>query len=66
MEVTHVADALATPTHLESPDWQPEMTEVSPGDDSGQYVLVLRVNRTLLPTGVGPADVPAGYSAPLT
>jgi Schlafen, AlbA_2 len=48
--MAHVADALAT--HLESPDWQPEMNEVPLDDGSGRYVLVLRVNAETAPRPV--------------
>jgi Putative DNA-binding domain len=49
--VAHVADVLAT--HLESPDWQPEMIEVALGDDKpDRYVLVLRINRDAAPRPV--------------
>lgn len=48
--VAYVADVLAT--HLESPDWQPEMIEVPLGDGSGRYVLVLRVNPDAAPRPV--------------
>ena len=48
--MAHVADVLAT--HLESPDWQPEMIEVPLDDGSGRYVLVLRVNPDTAPRPV--------------
>jgi len=49
--MAHVADVLAT--HLESPDWQPEMIEVPLGDDHpGRYVLVIRINRDTAPRPV--------------
>ena len=47
--MAYVADVLAT--HLESPEWQPEMIEV-PLDDSGRYVLVLRINPDTAPRPV--------------
>lgn len=49
--MAHVADVLAT--HLESPDWMPEMVEVPLGDDKpDRYVLVIRVNRDTAPRPV--------------
>ena len=49
--MSHVADVLAT--HLESPDWAPEMIEVPLGDDKpGRYVLVLRISRDTAPRPV--------------
>ena len=49
--MAHVADVLAT--HLESPDWAPEMIEVPLGDDKpARYVLVLRINRDTAPRPV--------------
>ena len=48
--MAYVADILAT--HLESPDWQPEMIEVPLDDGSGRYVLVLRVNPDAVPRPV--------------
>ena len=49
--MAHVADVLAT--HLESPDWAPEMIEVPLGDDKpGRYILVIRVNRDTAPRPV--------------
>jgi Schlafen, AlbA_2 len=49
--ISHVADVLAT--HLESPDWAPELIEVPLGDDKrGRYVLVLRINRDTAPRPV--------------
>jgi hypothetical protein len=49
--MAHVADVLAT--HLESPDWMPEMIEVPLGDDKpDRYVLVIRVNRDIAPRPV--------------
>jgi Schlafen, AlbA_2 len=48
--IAYVADALAT--HLESPEWQPEMIEVPLDDGSGRYVLVLRVNADTAPRPV--------------
>jgi hypothetical protein len=48
--MAHVADVLAT--HLESPDWQPEMIEVPLDDNPGRYVLVLRINRDAAPRPV--------------
>jgi hypothetical protein len=48
--MAHVADALAT--HLESPDWHPEIIEVPLDDGSGRYVLVLRVNADTAPRPV--------------
>ena len=50
--MAHVADVLAT--HLESPDWQPEMVEVPLDDGSDRYVLVLRVNPDTAPRPVFP------------
>ena len=48
--MAHVADVLAT--HLESPDWHPEMFEVPLDDGSDRYVLVLRVNADTAPRPV--------------
>jgi Putative DNA-binding domain len=49
--MAHVADVLAT--HLECPDWTPEMIEVPLGDDKpGWYVVVIRVNRDGAPRPV--------------
>ena len=49
--IAHVADVLAT--HLESPDWTPEMVEVPLGDDKpDRYVLVIRINRDAAPRPV--------------
>ena len=48
--MAHIADILAT--HLESPDWQPEMIEVPLDDGSGRYVLVLRIDRDTAPRPV--------------
>lgn len=48
--MAYAADVLAT--HLESPDWQPEMIEVPLDDGSGRYVLVLRVNPDAAPRPV--------------
>lgn len=49
--MAHAADVLAT--HLESPDWAPEMIEVPLGDDKpDRYVLVLRINRATAPRPV--------------
>ena len=49
--MAHVADVLAT--HLESPDWAPEMIEVPLGDDQpGRYVLVIRINQDIAPRPV--------------
>ena len=48
--MAYVADVLAT--HLESPDWQPEMIEVPLDDGSGRYVLVLRINPDTAPRPV--------------
>jgi hypothetical protein len=44
--MAHVADGFAT--HLESPDWQPEMIEVPVGERApDRYVLVIRINRDI-------------------
>jgi schlafen family protein len=49
--MAHVADVLAT--HLESPEWLPEMIEVPLGDDDpDRYVLVIRINRDTAPRPV--------------
>jgi hypothetical protein len=49
--MAHVADVLAT--HLESPDWAPEMIEIPLGDDKpDRYVLVIRINRDTAPRPV--------------
>jgi hypothetical protein len=49
--MAYAADVLAT--HLESPDWAPEMIEVPLGDDKpGRYVLVIRIDRDTAPRPV--------------
>jgi hypothetical protein len=49
--VAHVAGVFAT--HLESPDWQPEMIEVPLGAERpGRYVLVIRIDRDTAPRPV--------------
>ena len=49
--MAYVADVLAT--HLESPDWEPEMIEVPIGEEHpGRYVLVLRINKDIAPRPV--------------
>jgi hypothetical protein len=49
--MAYVADVLAT--HLESPDWTPEMIEVPLGEDKpDRYVLVIRINRDTAPRPV--------------
>jgi hypothetical protein len=49
--IAHIADVFAT--HLESPDWQPEMIEVPLGaENPGRYVLVIRIYRDTAPRPV--------------
>src|SRR5262249_5205456 len=62
--MAHVADVLAT--HLESPDWMPEMIEVPLGDDKpGRYVLMIRVNRDTAPRPVFVQDRGGRFWAPV-